>query len=89
MQPEKRRVKGSKKGILFYQISTCIFFFMLALSFIYCCMYGFTDTRVVLILMNGWFALFTMNMMTERFKRADEKQLVRVENIPKAKRVKL
>jgi hypothetical protein len=69
-----RRVKKSSKGLFFYKISTFIFFSMAMTAFIYCCIQGFTDTRVVLILMNGWFGLFTMNMMSVRFKRSEEKQ---------------
>lgn len=74
MSQEKRRNKNSKKGILFYQFASGIFWLMSLFSFVFCCFYGFTDTRVVLILMNGWFGLFAMNMMTVRFKRKDEKQ---------------
>ena len=74
IKTDKRNAKSSKKSILFYQISACIFWSMCAFTFAYCCIHGFSDVRIVLMLMNGWFGLFTMNMMTIRFRRNNEKQ---------------
>jgi hypothetical protein len=74
MMEENRRVNTSKEGFVFYQLSIAVFWIMSIAPLVYCFIDEFTDTRIALCFLNGWFALFTMNMMNIRFRRESEHQ---------------
>jgi hypothetical protein len=69
---ESRRTRHYKFDRSFYILAIIIFTIIVSISFVNSVINGFTDERIVIILMNAWFILFTMNMITVRFKRQNE-----------------
>lgn len=68
---EKRKQQYTL-GRLFYMSSICVFACMALASLLTCFIDKFTDERIVIVLMNFWFMLFTMDIVTARFKRQNE-----------------
>ena len=71
MSTEKRK-QDYKFNRSFYILALLIFSSMAVLSFLICIIDKFTDERVVIIIMNAWFTLFTMDIVNVRFKRKGE-----------------
>lgn len=67
---EKNRV--SRRGRRFYFTAIVIFASLIVLALGSCIVQGITDERIVIILMNAWFMLFTMDIVTTRFRRKGE-----------------
>ena len=70
---KNRRTHNYKFDRSFYVIAIIIFSMVAIGSFVNSIIHGFTDERVAIILMNAWFILFTMNMISVKFKRQGEK----------------
>ena len=64
--------KTKKHGKFFYGFAVGIFALITLLCIIAGFVSGFTQERLALICLNGWFCLFTMNHITTRFKRSGE-----------------
>jgi hypothetical protein len=71
MTAEKRKQQYTL-GRLFYMGSICVFACTALISLLCCFFDKFTDERIALVLMNSWFMLFTMDIVTARFKRQNE-----------------
>ena len=69
---ENRRTRHYKFDRSFYMVAIVIFAIIATISMVNAVIHGFTDERIVVILMNAWFMLFTMNMIVVRFKRQNE-----------------
>ncbi|MEM6602866.1 MAG: hypothetical protein AAF621_02345 [Pseudomonadota bacterium] len=72
----KERRKSStigKKGQFFYAFATGIFLSVAVTTFVVSCISGFTEERIVLLFLNLWFCLFTMDLITMRFRRKGER----------------
>lgn len=68
----EKRNKNYPMGLWFYMVIIGIFASISLISLGCCFIGGFTDERIVVILMNAWFMLFTMDIVTVRFKRSGE-----------------
>ncbi len=73
---ERRNNKNNKQerrfGRFFYNIALVIFAFIAILTIFTGIYSGFTNERITIILMNLWFMLFTMDVITIRFRRQGE-----------------
>ena len=70
---EKRSFNYKDGSRLFYTAAICIFSVSILFTLVNAIIYGFTDERIAVILLNCWFSLFTMNIVTVRFQRQNER----------------
>lgn len=68
-----RRSREYRYGRSFYKACVIIFASISFVSFSLCILDGFTDERLAMSLINLWFMLFTMNNVSQRFKRKNER----------------
>lgn len=68
-----RRIDNKKHSRFFYMFAMSVFISIAFITFICSFISGFTDQRIAVIFLNLWFALFTMDLITVRFRRESEK----------------
>ena len=69
----ERRTSGKKHSRFFYMFAMSIFISIASITLICSFVFGFTDQRIAVIFLNLWFTLFTMDLVTMRFRRDSEK----------------
>jgi len=73
MQDRSKNYKLVKAGRKFYSLAVFIFAALIAVTIFTCITDGVTDERIVIILLNSWFILFTMDLIVARFRRDGER----------------
>ena len=65
--------KPRKFGPFFYAFAIGIFSVITVTTLFLCIMGGFTEQRIAVLFLNAWFTLFTMDLVTVRFRRTGER----------------